>query len=301
MKTCLSICLSLACALQVRAEEASPEIAGLQKAAADFVTAYNNRDAAALAKLFTENGEMTDLRGTALTSGREQIQARYEEIFADKPLQIAIEVDSVRLVTPTLAIEDGTYHLTPADDENAPPKSTAYTAVLAQGDGGEWRIASTRSLRDVTDAAGRLAELAEVIKGEWTYNSPEGVRLDLAFGWDPSGKHLTGEMLTTTADAQPQEGTIRIAWDASKQQIVSWMFDAKGGFTHGFWTRTDEGWLIRSEGTTGDGETLSASQQLSAEDKNTLIWTATQRIVDGENAPDRTLRMVRQAPEPSED
>jgi uncharacterized protein (TIGR02246 family) len=285
----------------LRAEEASPEIAGLEKAAAGFVAAYNNRDSAALANLFTESGEMTNLTGTNLTTGREQIQARYEEIFAEKPLQIAIEVDSVRLVAPGVAIEDGTYHLTPADDENAPPKSIEYTAVLTKSEGGEWRIASTRSLRDVTEAAGRLAPLADVLKGEWTYTSPEGVRVDLAFGWDSTGKYLSGEILTTTADAEPQEGTIRIAWDASKEQIVSWMFDAAGGFTHGVWTAVGDGWLIQSEGTTADGESLSASQKLSAENKDTIIWAVTQRVIDDKSAPDMTLRMVRQAPEPSEE
>jgi uncharacterized protein (TIGR02246 family) len=301
MKTRFIICLSLACALQCPAEDPTPEIAGLQKAAAEFVTAYNKQDATAIAALFTEDGEMADLSGTNLTSGRDEIQARYEQIFSDDPLHIAIEVDSVRFVAPNLAIEDGTFHLTPAGDESAPPRSTTYTAVLIQDDAGAWRIASTRSLKDVTEAAGHLASLADALKGEWTYRDPEGVRLDLAFGWDSTGTHITGEMLTTTADAEPQEGSIRISWDASKQQIVSWMFDAEGGFTHGVWTPTDKGWLIRSEGTTADGETLTACQQLTTEGGDTLIWAASQRIVDGENIPDKTLRIVRQAPEPSED
>lgn len=298
MKTRFIICLSLACALQCPAEDPTPEIAGLQKAAAEFVTAYNKQDATAIAALFTEDGEMADLSGTNLTSGRDEIQARYEQIFSDDPLRIAIEVDSVRFVAPNLAIEDGTFHLTPADDESAPPRSTTYTAVLIQDDAGAWRIASTRNLRDVTEAAGRLASLADALKGEWTYRDSEGVRLDLAFGWDPTGKYLAGEMLTSTADAEAQPGSIRIAWDASKQQIVSWMFDAMGGFTHGVWTPSDQGWLIRSEGTTGDGETLTACQQLITEGTDTLIWTATQRVVDGEQTPDKTLRLVRQAPEP---
>lgn len=301
MKSIIIICLSLACALQCPAEDPTPEIAGLQKAAAEFVTAYNKQDATAIAALFTEDGEMADLSGTNLTSGRDEIQARYERIFSDGALHIAIEVDSVRFVAPNLAIEDGTFHLTPADDESAPPRSTTYTAVLIQDDAGAWRIASTRSLKDVTEAAGHLAALADALKGEWTYRDPEGVRLDLAFGWDSTGTHITGEMLTTTADAEPQEGSIRISWDASKQQIVSWMFDAEGGFTHGVWTPTEKGWLIRSEGTTADGETLTASQQLTTEGGDTLLWAASQRIVDGENIPDKTLRIVRQAPEPSED
>jgi uncharacterized protein (TIGR02246 family) len=280
-------------------EEPTPEIAGLQQAAGNFVTAYNQRDAAALAKLFTEDGEITDLTGAEITTGREQIQARYEEVFADDPPQMAIEVDSVRLVAPNLAIEDGTFHLTPAEDESAPPTSTSYTAVLMKNREGLWQIASTRTLKDVTEAAGRLADLADVLKGEWTYTSAEGVRLDLAFGWDASGKFLSGEMLTTTADAEPQEGSIRIGWDPSKKQLVSWMFDAAGGFTHGVWTPDEDGWLIRSEGTTADGETLSASQQLTPESEGTLIWVATNRVIDGEKQPDKTLRLVRQAPEPA--
>lgn len=301
MNTRLNICLGLACALQVRAEEPSPEIAGLQKAAADFVIAYNKQDATAIAALFTAEGEMTDLTGVELTTGRSEIEALYKEIFASDPLQIAIEVGSVRLVAPNLAIEDGTFHLTPADDETAPPRSTTYTAVLMKDPAGAWQIASSRSLKDVTESAGRLATLAAVLKGEWTYRDSDGVRLDLAFGWDATGSYLSGEMLTTTADSEPMEGTIRISWDASKQQIVSWMFDVDGGFNHGLWTPTDEGWLIRSEGATADGETVTSSQQVTPEGGDTLIWAASQRIIDGEAAPDKALRIVRQAPEPGED
>jgi uncharacterized protein (TIGR02246 family) len=301
MKTNITICLALACALQVRAEEPTPEIAGLQKAAADFVTAYNNKDAAAIAALFTEDGEITDLTGEELTSGRDQVKARYDGVFADDPAQIAIEVDSVRLVAPNLAIEDGTFHLTPADNEDAPPTSTSYTAVLMKNGEGVWQIASTRSLKDVTDAAGQLADVAEALKGEWTSRTSDGVQLDLAFGWDKSGKFLSGETLTTTADAEPQPGTIRISWDAAKKSIVSWIFDAAGGSTLSVWTPTDDGWLLRSEGTTADGETTSATQNLTSEGSDTLIWSATNRVIDGEIQPDSTLRIVRQAPEPSED
>lgn len=282
------------------ADEPTPEIAGLQKAAADFVVAYNKKDSAALAALFTEEGEIADLTGEDLTSGRDQIKARYDVVFANDPAQIAVEVDSVRLVAPTLAIEDGTFHLTPADDESAPPTSTSYTAVLMKNGDGVWQIASTRSIKDVTDAAGQLADLAKVVKGEWTSRSSDGVKLDLAIGWDASGKFLSGETLSTTADAKPQPGTIRISWDAARKSIVSWIFDAEGGSTLGIWTPTEEGWLIRSEGTTADGETISATQKITEEDSGTLVWKATNRVVDGEAQPDNTLRLVRQAPEPSE-
>jgi uncharacterized protein (TIGR02246 family) len=299
MRPCLILPLITGLSLMAsaaRTEEPFPEIAGLQQAASEFVSAFNARDAGALAKLFTEEGELCDLNGENLISGREQIAAHYAEYFAgESPPSLAIEVASVRLVAPTLAIEDGTAHFTiPGSDT---PRSTAYTAVLMKN-GDAWQIASTRSVRDVTEDAGQLADLAGVIAGEWTTTN-EGLRLDLAFGWDDTGNFIAGEMLTTSADGEPQPGTIRISWDASRKTIVSWIFDAEGGVSQGVWTPTEGGWLIRTEGTTGNGEALGACQTLTTDGPNTLLWTATHRVVDGEAQPDKLLRIVRQAPEPA--
>jgi uncharacterized protein (TIGR02246 family) len=282
----------------LRAEdEPSPEIAGLQRAAADFVNAFNAKDPAAIAGLFTEQGEICNEDGGGLISGRDQITAHYTEYFVGENIpSLAIEVESVRIVAPDLAVEDGTAHFTPPG-ENALPRSIAYTAFLMKN-GETWQIASTRSIRDVTEDAGRIADLAEVIKGDWTTMN-EGLRLDLAFGWNETGSYITGEMLTTTADGEPQPGTIRISWDAARKTIVSWMFDARGGVSQGVWTPSGAGWLIRTEGTTGDGEFLSASQELSTEGPDTLIWSAVNRVVDGETQPDNLLRIVRQVPAPS--
>lgn len=288
---------ALATASTLRAQEATPEIAGLEKAATDFVAAYNAKDAAAIAALFTENAELSDLQAQDLVSGREAIRARYEEIFAaaDAP-QVAVEVDSVRLVGAGLAVEDGTVHFTPPG-EDAAPRSIRYTAVL-QKTGEVWQIASTRDLGDATDAAGQLADLANQLKGEWTAMR-DGLRLDIAFGWDDSGKFLSGEMLATAADAEPLTTSIRIGWDAAKKTITWWTFDDGGGFAKGEWTATGDGWLIRTEGTTADGEATSANQSLAFDGKDAFTWTARDRLVDGEKQPDVEMRVVRQTPEPA--
>ena len=294
---CLALALFTAPGLLAQ-DEPSPEIAGLQQAAADFVLAYNAKDAAALAALFTENGEMTDLRAADTASGRAEIQARYEEIFAAPEVpSLAVEVDSVRIVGKDLAIEDGTVHFT-APGADSPAKSTAYTAVLQKNEAGTWQIASTRALADATGPAGQLAELAAALKGDWTAMR-DGLRLDIAFGWDGSGNFIGGEMLATTADGEPQTTSLRIGWDAARKTITWWSFDDGGGFAKGDWTATEDGWLVRTEGTTADGETTSANQTLKPEGKDTLIWTAKDRLVDGEKVPDVELRLVRQTPEPA--
>jgi len=302
MKTHIRLTVGIAFAMLahpgLRAAEPSPEIAGLQQTATDFVTAYNKKDAAAVTALFAENGEITDLSGEDTTSGRAAIKARYEEIFADKEAaEIAVEVESVRLVTPSVAIEDGTYHLDlPGDDE--PVRSITYTAVLVKSTAGKWEIASTRSLKEVTDAAGQLAPFAAAIKGDWTCQKDD-VRMDFAFGWDESGKFLTGEMLLTKPDIDPQTTSIRIGWDGARKTITWWTFDSEGGFAKGDWTPSDGGWLLRSEGTTADGESTSGNGLLLRDGKDTLIWKSTNRLVDGENLPDNELRLVRRAPEPA--
>jgi len=297
----ITACLALVLpAPGLHADETTPEIAGLQKAASDFVIAYNKKDAAAIAKLFTEDGEITDLTGGEITSGREEIEALYSDVLADENASsIAIEVSSVRLVTPEIAIEDGRAHFTPPG-ENAIPRSIEYAAVLSKDAEGKWLIASSRTLRDVTDAAGQLAALSDALIGEWTSTTADGVRLDLAIGWDASGKFLSGETLTTTADAEPQTGTIRIGWNANKNSIVSWMFDSKGGVIEGVWTVTETGWLVRAEGTTADGETFSAMQKITPEGKDVIHWNASERVIAGEKQPVNKLRLVRQAPEAAE-
>ena len=283
-----------------RADEPVDEIPALRQVAEDFILSFNDRDAAAVAALFSEDGEISNRTATELISGREEIKAHYEEMFAAKDApKLAIEVETVRMVGPGLAIEDGMFHFTkPGEDD--PVRSDNLSVVLQKAAGGEWKIASTRVLGDATEAAGNLADLAAVLKGDWTCQSDD-LRLDMAFGWDDSGNYLIGEMLATRADAKPLNTKIRFGWDAARKTISCWTFDDEGGFAKADWTPSDEGWLVRTEGTTAEGEFMSANQQLNFEGKDVFIWAGTERLVDGKKLPDSKLRVVRQAPEPEVD
>lgn len=293
----LGVILAMFAQSGLHAEEPSPEIAGLEKAAADFIVAYNNKNAAGLAAMFMENGEITDLDAQDVVTGRSEIQAKYEAVFANEDAaSIAIEVDSVRLVSDALAIEDGTLHFT-APGSDFPTRSSTYTAVLQKNQEGTWQIASTRNLQDVTTPAGHLADLAERLKGDWTCQK-DGLRFDLAFGWDATGNFLTGEMLATKSDAEPLTTSFRFGWDAGREVLTSWTYDSGGGFAKADWVPTETGWQIRTEGTTADGESMSANQTLTFEGKDTFIWTDQDRLIDEEAQPEVELRVVRQAPEP---
>lgn len=152
-------------------------------------------------------------------------------------------------------------------------------------------MASTRSLADATDAAGQLADLAKVLNGEWTAMTTNGVRIDLAIGWDSSGKFLTGDLLLTASDTPPQEAKMRIAWNAARKSIGSWLFDTEGGVSQGTWTALEDGWNVRSEGTSAEGEATASQINISAEG-GLLIWKVANRIVGQEPLPDVTLRLA---------
>lgn len=279
------------------AEEEGSELDGLREAAASYVIAYNEQDAEALAALFTEDAEISNAAGDVSVVGREAIQAHFEEVFADgEPDSIAVEVESVRFVAPGVALEDGTAHHNPPGGEETQPQSFTYTAVLTQGDDG-WLVASSRTLAEVSSPAAHLSDLASVLVGEWTSFLDEA-RLDLAFGWDPTGHFLVGEMLTTGPDAEAQMGSMRFGWNPSLNSIVAWNFDSRGGRSKATWTPTEDGWLVHNSGTTADGEPTSVVQNLRVESDHELTWTASHRVINGEAIPDREIRIVRQTPEP---
>ncbi len=280
------------------AEEPVDEIPALRQVAENFIIAFNEKDAAAVAALFAEQGEISDLKAKDLISGRGEIQAHYAaRLAAEDAPQLAIEVESVRLLGPSLAVEDGTAHYTPPG-QSEPARSMSYTAVLQKSTAGAWEIVSSRNLGDATEPAGNLADLAASLKGDWTSQSGD-LRLDIAFGWDDSGNYLAGEMLATRADAKPLHTTIRFGWDAARKVISCWTFDDEGGFAKADWTASDAGWIVRSEGTTADGEAMSANQTLTFESKDVFIWAGSDRLVDGQKIPDSKLRVVRQTPEPA--
>ena len=293
----LGIALAILSHPAARAEEPADEITGLRQVAEDFIVSFNEKDAAAIAALFAEDGEISNKNGSAIISGRDQIKAHYEEMFAEKDApKVAIEVDTVRIIGPGLAIEDGTFHFT-KPGEDSPVRSDNYAAVLQKDSSGEWHVASSRILGDSTGLSGNLADLAEVLKGDWTCQSGD-LRLDMAFGWDDSGNYLIGQMLATRADAKPLNTSIRFGWDAARKTISCWTFDDEGGFAKADWTASDEGWLVRTEGTTAEGEFMSSNQRLNFESKDVFLWAGADRLVNGKLLPDSKLRIVRQAPEP---
>jgi uncharacterized protein (TIGR02246 family) len=266
----------------------------LAKAAESFVKAYNDRDAAAIAALFTPLGEIVGSDGETL-AGRQAIESYYRDLFSGEEVPlIALEASDVELVAPGVAVEEGLVHLTIADDE--PVRSIGYTVTHSKQTDGSWLIAASHYRSAVTTPAEQIKPLHWMI-GEWTLESEDGMRIDMVIDLDDRENHLLGESLITDAEGGAQSTSLRIGWNPATSSIYWWTFDSEGGNASGPWAQRGDEWVVSTTGVTADAE-ASASSQTLIRDGDTMVWIATQRMLAGEAQPDLIYRFVRRAPDP---
>jgi uncharacterized protein (TIGR02246 family) len=271
------------------------DVEALGKAAARFVAAFNAKDVTTIADLFLPSGEIISRHGDEIR-GRENIKAFYQDLFAGGAVpKIALEASSVRIVAPGVAIEDGVVHITTGKKE--PIKSVSYSVTHVKQPDGSWRIASSRDHLEVTPPSEHLKPLVWLV-GEWTYEGDDGVRMALAVDFDNSGNFLIGEAVATDSNGDVQNTSMRIGWNPATSSVFWWTFDSDGGNAAGQWTRNGNGWLVRTSGITADGETNAATQKISMDGGDTILWETTDRVRAGEPLPDASLRFVRRAPDP---
>lgn len=274
-----------------------PNQASLESLAANakvFVESYNKADSEALSKLFLPEGEIVLANGE-IVAGRDEIKEFYEGIFsaAAKP-KAALEAGAVRFVSPGIAVEDGTLHVTKPGGEIA---SHFYTAVMVKQENGSWLTASIRDeIEDQAPASEKLLAL-EWMVGDWLIET-EGSRTFLSFTWSDDGPYIDGRALTEQAGEDSTSSTYRIGWNANRKNHVSWAFDALGGYTRSEWTAGAEGWLLRTNGVTADGEINQSTQILKPdEDKLGFTWSTRDQTLAGELQPDRSVHVVKRPPD----
>ena len=106
--------------------------------AAAVVNTYNAHNVAALAALFTKEAEIVGEDGAAF-HGREAIERTFALIFQEHPeSRMEVSIQSIRFVSPAVAMEDGTTTVTHCAGE--PAEHSRYTVVHVKHDG-KWLMA----------------------------------------------------------------------------------------------------------------------------------------------------------------
>jgi uncharacterized protein (TIGR02246 family) len=259
------------------------------------VKAFNAADAAGLAKLFMEKGELVDENGNVYT-GREEIAAVFKAFFEKFPkAQLGMEVLALRSIGDSLAIEEGVREIVAED--GAAAARLRYVAVRDKA-GDRWPIASYSEYADDPPATAQemLAPLGLLV-GDWVDESPEGTT-EIAYRWSEDGNFLLGEYVLAIGGEDASKSVQRIGWDPVEGTIRSWTFDADGGFSNGEWTPVENGWVVRTEATMPDGTTAAANVHLTIKDDDHFTVRSTDRVVAGGTEPDFELAIARKPPRP---
>ncbi len=280
------------------AEETQDEKA-VRESAETFTKLYNEHDARGLGALFANKAEVID-ENEKVVRGRDAIEQAFADVFKANPeTSMQVDIDSVRVLSPQLAIEEGTYLTKDAPDDIE--LVSTYVAIHVKVDG-KWQLACIRDWAAVGAELTPHDHLLELgwILGEWVEESAEST-VHSVCRWDTNENFLIQEFQIQIGGNIAMSGTTRIGWDAVKKQFKSWIFDSHGGHFEGMWHRNDDAWIVKLHGSTARGETASSTSVYRVIDGDTIGWRSIDRIINGERQDDiDEIVIKRRAPSPME-
>jgi uncharacterized protein (TIGR02246 family) len=267
----------------------------IRLAAANFSKAYNAGDAKAVAALFVERGEIVNEEGESV-QGQAGIERTFAEIFQTHPKsQIKVTIQSVRFVTPTLAMEDGNSTVTHPSGERA--EQNRYSVVHVKEEG-RWRMASARDLPDEEASASEEIKQLGGLIGEWVNESPSELVI-ASYRWADDRRSILSEFKVQVGGRPARSGSERITWDPLTKKLHSWVANSAGGLAEGAWTRNGNQWLIKMSGVTGDGKAASSTNVLTRVAKDRMTWQSRDRVIGDDLMPNiEGISIVRKPPKP---
>jgi len=270
----------------------SPEVAAIRATSQAFVSAFNQHDAKAMAVLWTETAEYVDDAGRSF-SGRDAIEQGYAEFFSQNTgVKIEVVIDSLRLLSDSAAIEDGTSALQLAD--TGVVAMGRYTAIHVKVDG-KWKMSSVRdSAIEAPLAQRNLADLDWLI-GTWSTENRGDVNESVC-QWVANQSFVQRKYTLTHRDGSQESGVQMIGWNPQGNHIQSWTFEPAGGHSIGIWSPTEGGWTAIVKGTTGDGVPSRSVNLLRRLDENAYVWQSTERSLGGVNLPDTDEVVLKRQP-----
>jgi len=288
MRTEYIACVAIVCCAiwftpnDSRADQAEDDALIRQNAAA-YVVAYNNRDAKAVAAMWSPEAVYMDPSTGEAAVGREEIEKMFADTLADlDDAKLEVKVESIDFVSPNVAIENGTARVIRPNEE---PVETNYTAVNVKRHG-KWlldRISEEEPPAPPPSHYEHLKDLEWMI-GSWI-DQDESATIQTDCQWTKNQNFMTRSFAVVLGDQIDMAGMQIIGWDPAAKQIRSWVFDSDGGFAEGKWTRKDNRWLIHQTATLPDGRKSSAVNIVTYIDDNSCTWQSINRVVDGDVLP----------------
>lgn len=282
MLTASVLAWGLASAIGAEADRQAADEAAIRKSVESYVAAFNKGDAKALAALWSPEAVYTNPASGEQVVGREAIAKQFGEIFADaKKSKLEAKTDSIRFVSPNVAVEQGTAKV--IRPEQAPDESE-YTAVYVKRDG-QWLLdrVTEEDVPFVTSHYEQLKDLEWLI-GRWV-DADDEATVVTECNWTKNNNFITRSFTVQIRDQIDMAGMQIIGWDPSTKQIRSWVFDSDGGFGQATWKKNGKRWYIQQSGVLPDGRKSSVVNIITRLDDTSCTLQSVNRTVDGELLP----------------
>jgi len=253
----------------------------VRRSAQEFVSAFDAGNAEAIAAQWTPDGEYTI--GRESLKGRAAIARAYGEFLRAHPnAKMNVKIESIRVLAPTVAVEQGTGSTTTGPGGSR--TESAYTAIHVKQPNGKWLMASVREseMPSVTGTAS-LDDIGWLV-GAWAANG-DASKLAINYEWMADKQFLRGQTTITTPEGSKSGGTQIIGVDPQSGRLVSWFFNADGGHGYGRWSQEGSRWIINTEGTSADGAPTAATNILYHADDNVCSWESVNRSIGETRLP----------------
>lgn len=278
-------------------EKNAADEAAIRKTGETFATAFEQADAKAVAAHFTPDAEYVDEQGNVF-QGRQAIEVSLAGFFAENPgSRLEVTIDTIRFVSPGVAIEDGTTTVT--RPEGSPSDDSRYTAVHVKNNG-KWLTASSRehAPNGRRQHAAKIQQLDWLI-GDWVDEDDDSI-VDFSCQVADNGNFLLRQFTVKIAGQEAMTGTQRIGWDPVGGKLCAWIFDSEGGYGEGTWHRDGDSWVLKTTGVTADGQTASGKSIYTQVNDHIMTWQAVDHEIAGVQLPDgEVITIVRKPPSPT--
>jgi uncharacterized protein (TIGR02246 family) len=262
----------------------------IRATAEEFARAFNATDAKAVGALWAPDAEYVDESGRAV-QGRAAIEKEYAGAFQQHPGMImTVRIESIRFLGPDIALEKGVARV--KSPGGLADTAARYTVVHAKRDG-KWIMVFGRDAPYVAASNEDYLKDLEWLIGDWVPDAKDQP-LRLHFEWMAQRNFIKNTFVVTRDGQSTMTGGQIIGWNPKRGRIVSWHFDAQGGFGEDVWTKDGSKWVIEATGMLRDGSESSCVNIVTPIDANSFTWQSIRRTLDGVRLPDTPpMKIVR--------
>ena len=203
---------------------------------------------------------------------------------------MTVTIESIRFLGPDTAVEKGVAKVKLPEGDAA--TGARYTVVHAKRDG-TWTMVVGRDDRYVPESNEDYLKGLEWLIGDWGLDAKDQP-LRIHFEWMAQKNFIKNTYMLTKDGQSALTGGQIIGWNPKLRRIVSWHFDAEGGFGNDVWTKDGSKWVIEASGVFRDGAESSSVNILTPIDANSFTWQSVNRTLDGVSLPDtQPVKIVR--------